>query len=303
MRDLPSERRTLIGFLHVARCPTWHRPWATTSNPQRLTSKTQNKVTTFILTKFVIWANMPPMPINPRILRDEANDLDDFTPRFQTERQRALREHIIKVSQALLARHGRHNITFAALALALGLGTGTLRRHFIDLDALLGEILRRHLMDLSRHLGEIPLTDPDCESKRRAKYFEYTRTAFGGLTEAHLLFVRERHTLPEDILPALEQTREGIGQFLGPDPYEALSLLDTPYFTLARIEAIIAIQPTPALHEQPVPEPDFASEHAPATLGEEPDCPLPNPGPAHLLAALPAPHPIPPTTRPPPAPD
>jgi|GEM_PF-1280947 len=265
------------------------------------------------------------MPANPRLLRAEADNLDDFTPRYRTARESALREHIVKTSQALLARHGRHDISFAALALALRIGAGTLRRHFIDLDALLGEILSRHLMDLSRHLGEIPFTDPDRERKKRAKYLEYTRTPFGGLTEAHLLFVRDRHTLPEDLLSSLEQTRDGIGNLLGPDPHETLTLLDTPYISHPRIEAMLAALepfalPEPAEPAEPATEPTEPATQAPEPATEAPEPvsdpapepasstfetrrPLPSPDPTHLPAASPAHHPIPPAASPPPAPD
>jgi AcrR family transcriptional regulator len=183
------------------------------------------------------------MQTNPRILRAEA-DKFDRQQRFPDERDRQKRELILTAAQALLSRHGSHTITFRAMAAALRMAPATLRRHFFDLDALLGEILSRHLMDLSRHLGEIPFTDPDRARKKRQAYYSFTHGPLGGLTEAHLLFTRDRHLLPDDILSNLHQTREGLGELLaGPNGREALLLLDTPYITLANIEAMLAALP------------------------------------------------------------
>jgi len=255
------------------------------------------------LTLLVTQSNFPPMPINPRILRAEADDLDDFSPRFRTARESARHDHILKVAQVLLARYGRHELTFTALALALRIGTATLRRHFIDLDALLGDILNRHLMDLARYLGQIPFNDPDRDRKRRAKYLEYTRNGFGGLTQAHLLFVRDRHTLPEDLLTALEQTRDGIGASLGPDPQETLALLDTQIFTLPCIEVMLAALDTLALQQTPAPETQPA-EPAPAATRTKPGRPRATPKPRPQTRESPATftltQAIPPTAQPPP---
>jgi len=181
--------------------------------------------------------------INPRILRAEA-DAFDRQQRFLPERDRQRREHILTVAQALLARHGRHAITFAAMAASLRMAPATLRRHFIDLDALLGEILSRHLLALSAAMGQVPFNDPDRSRKKREAYFTFTHGPFGGLTEAHLLYTRDRHFLPEDLLTGLEQTRDGLGEFLaGPNGREALLLLDTPYIKLANSEAMLAALP------------------------------------------------------------
>jgi len=220
--------------------------------------------------------------INPRILRAEA-DKFDRSLRFLTERDRQRREHIVKAAQALLARHGTHAVTFGALALALRMGAGTLRRHFIDLDELLGEILSRHLLAISTALGEIPFNDPDRARKKREAYFTFTRTAFGGLTEAHLLYTRDRHRLPEDIAVNLEQTREGLGELLaGPNGREALVLLDTPYIPLANIEAMLAALPQEA--EAPAETPAETKAETPAEIAAQP----PAPTPARKTPALPA---------------
>ena len=200
------------------------------------------------------------MQTNPRTLRAEA-DAFDRQLRFPTERDRQQREHILTVAQALLARHGRHTISFTTLAAALRMAPATLRRHFIDLDALLGDILGRHLLALAAALGEIPFDHPDRARQKRAAYFTYTRGAFGGLTEAHLLYTRDRHLLPDDILTSLELTRDGLGDLLaGPNAREALLLLDTPYIPLANIEAMLA-----ALPQEPITETITETTAEPAT--------------------------------------
>jgi AcrR family transcriptional regulator len=188
--------------------------------------------------------------INPRILRAEA-DKFDRQQRFPDERDRQKREHILTAAGALLARHGRHAITFGAMAAALRMAPATLRRHFIDLDALLGEILSRHLLALAAAMGQVPFSDPDRSRKKREAYFTFTHGPFGSLTEAHLLYTRDRNLLPEDVLTSLEQTREGLGDLLaGRNGRTALLLLDTPYIIpLADIESMLAALPQEATTE------------------------------------------------------
>jgi AcrR family transcriptional regulator len=223
--------------------------------------------------------------INPRILRAEA-DKFDRQQRFPDERDRQKREHILTAAGALLARHGRHAITFGAMAAALRMAPATLRRHFIDLDALLGEILNRHLLALAAALGEVPFNDPDRARKKRQAYFTYTRAAFGGLTEAHLLYTRDRHLLPEDILTSLEQIREGLGQFLAGPPHArtALLLLDTPYIPLADIESMLAALPQEATTEDTTEDTtQTATQTATQTTTPKPKPhPFPNRKPAPL---------------------
>ena len=220
------------------------------------------------------------MHINPRILRAEA-DAFDRQQRFLPERDRQRREHILTVAQALLSRHGRHAITFGAMAAALRMAPATLRRHFIDLDALLGEILSRHLLALAAAMGQVPFNDPDRSRKKREAYFTFTHGPFGSLTEAHLLYTRDRHSLPEDLLTSLEQTREGLGEFLaGPNGREALLLLDTPYIPLTNIEAMLAALPQETAAETLPQEnltgtlPD-ATTAEPATPKQAPFRPIP----------------------------
>jgi len=230
------------------------------------------------------------MQTNPRILRAEA-DKFDRQQRFPTERDRQQREHILTAAQSLLARHGSHAISFGAMAAALRMAPATLRRHFIDLDALLGEIIGRHLMDISRRLGEIPFNDPDRCRKQREIYFTFCRGTFGGLTEAHRLYTRDRHVLPQDILSHLENTRDGIGELLaGPNAQAALVLLDTPYIPLANIEVMLAALPQEAetaTPTEPTPRPKPPRKHRPLR-------PLPSNRPRWLCATYPT-RPTPPT--------
>jgi AcrR family transcriptional regulator len=186
-----------------------------------------------------------------RLLRADAQEFDRNPPDL-SPRERARHDRILEVGRAILARRGRHAVSFTGLAAALRMAPATLRRHVPDLDALLCEILRQHLRDIATEIGKIPHAAPDRNRQRRAAYLAFTRTAFGGFTEAHLLLVRDRHTLPDDVLPAIEETRLALGGNLAGDmACEALSHLDNPFLSPARIEAILAL-PEPA---EIIPEP------------------------------------------------
>jgi AcrR family transcriptional regulator len=176
-----------------------------------------------------------------RLLRADAHDFDRNPPPLSTK-ERERHDRILDVGRSILARRGRHAVNLAGLAAALRITASTLRRYFPDLDALLCEILRLHVRDIAREIGKIPHDAPDRNQQRRAAYLAFTRTALGGFTEAHLLLVRDRHTLPDDSLSAIEQTRIALGfNLAGGMAYEALSHLDNPFLTPARIEAILAL--------------------------------------------------------------
>jgi AcrR family transcriptional regulator len=169
-----------------------------------------------------------------------------------TERQRVRQEAILDIAKHLIADEGLANVTFAGLARALRLSVTTLIFHFVDLEALLGELIRRHLRALSAELGKISADDPHRHQKRRAAYLAYTRTPMGGLTEAHLLLVRDRHTLPPDERDGIELIRYGIGELITEGSVEdAFLFLDAPLLAAARIESYIAGR-APA----PPPQPD-----------------------------------------------
>jgi AcrR family transcriptional regulator len=180
------------------------------------------------------------MSIPARILRARARDRAPAEYAL-TARQQNRHEHIVATAQYLMSAYGSANIAFRDLAIALRMGSATLRFHFVDLDALLGEILLRHLQALATAIGCIQPDGADPNPARRAAYLAYTRGAGGGLTEAHLLLVRDRHLLPPDLLDGLEGMRRHIGEQLAGDMAdEALLLLDCPRMDGPRIEAYLA---------------------------------------------------------------
>jgi AcrR family transcriptional regulator len=204
-----------------------------------------------------------------RILRAKAQSRDPSHFAL-TERQRQRHERVIAISQCLIAEEGRHNITFRGLARALRMTPATLRFHFVDMEALLGEILRRHLHSLAAALGTYEPTDPDRHQKRRAAYLAYTRTALGGLTEAHLILVRDSHTLPDDERISIDMMRQGLGELLGADrPEETLLLLDAPFLDAPAIEARLGAAPLQA----PKPQPQMMPTQQPARPAAAPDEP------------------------------
>jgi hypothetical protein len=76
-----------------------------------------------------------------------------------------------------------------------------------------------------------------------AAYRAYTRTALGGLTETHLLLVRDSHTLPDDERISIDMMRQGIGELLGGNlREETLRLLDAPFLDAPAIEARLGRQ-------------------------------------------------------------
>ncbi len=191
------------------------------------------------------------MPTPDRILRAKAQARDPSHFAF-TARQRQRHERIIALGQYLIADEGRQNITFRSLACALRMSPAALRFHFVDMEALLGKIIRRHLLRLAAALGTYEPTDPARQQKRRAAYLAFTRTALGGFTEAHLVLVRDRHTLPDDERNSIDLMRQGLGELLagpGESADEILHLLDAPFLDAPAIEARVAalrIQPQPA---------------------------------------------------------
>jgi AcrR family transcriptional regulator len=100
------------------------------------------------------------MFIPARILRATARSLDP-NPRYLTTREREREERVLSLGKGLLAIYGRNAIKFGEMAAGLEISPTTLRRHFTDLDALLGEILRLHLRGLSSAIGEVDADDPD----------------------------------------------------------------------------------------------------------------------------------------------
>src|SRR5277367_348773 len=158
-----------------------------------------------------------------------------------SERELERENRFVAGAQIAFAQHGRQKATLTSMALALRTSRAMLRHCFCDLDALFAEILHRHLASLARAFGQIPPDDPNAFQKRRAIYLALTRTALGGLNEAHILLVRDRHLLPDDLLPAIEAHRHSIGLILaGPHAERALELLDSPNWDPETIELVLA---------------------------------------------------------------
>ena len=204
-----------------------------------------------------------------RLLRRSA---DNRHPRpEQTPREIAREERILAVAQTVMAENGRHEVSLTGMALALHIARNTLRHHFCDLDELLNAILFRHLVRLARVVGEAATNDdPEAHRKRRAAYLAATRTVLGGLTEAHLLLVRDRHLLPADLRPNIEGFRHDIAQMVaGPQAAKALTILDSPDWSPEDIEAALTAQqpqPAPQPHStQPEPQPEPPEPAPPPT--------------------------------------
>ena len=192
-----------------------------------------------------------------------------------TEREIAREDRFVAGAQTAFAEHRRDKTTVSAMARALRTSAAMLRHCFCDLDALLAEILHRHLSSLAKAFGEIPYNDPETHRKRRALYLALTRTALGGLTEAHLLLVRDRHLLPAELLTSIDFIRHNLGDILAyGHAEEALDLLDSRYLSAARIEEFVTIITAPEPAEPPIAaaaplppaEPPTTPAHAANTL-------------------------------------
>ena len=210
------------------------------------------------------------MPIPARILRAFVDELPGA--RHQPSQKEQEREdRLITAATTLMARFGAGRLTMSAFALATRMSVATIRRHFPDMESLLSAILLRHLRAISQSIGDATRADSAATlhpmAARRAAYIAATRTAFNAPTEAHLLLVRERHTLPEDLSCTVEQLRLGIGDMIAGDHGEiALSLLDTPYLLAPQIEAMLAtLETVPAENPAAIPAtPAPPASHHPA---------------------------------------
>ncbi len=194
-----------------------------------------------------------------RILRRDIEDIPGARPIF-SPRELARRDLILAAASRVLARHGRTAITIASLAGALCLPAGAIRRHFADMDSLLASILLRHVDVIAQAIGAQAIggiggAGPECFARRRAAYLAMTRSSLGGLTEAHLLLVRDRQTLPPDLLDEVERRRTGLGERLaGTDAVIALNLLDMAELSPHQIEACLASIAPPAALPAALPD-------------------------------------------------
>ena len=216
------------------------------------------------MTQSVIKANNAPIPTPTRILRKIAEDLDP-TMHDRTEREERQFERIMKVAPTLLTFWNTDRISFTALAIAMKMAPGTLRRHFVDMPALLGYLIREHLRAISGALAKVPRNAPDRPRQRRAAYLAFTRKPLGAHTEIHLLMLNNLPNLPDDVRDPLIALQDQIASLLAP-PDQAgfvLSMLDNPFMTPRRLEAIIAT-PEYAWHEAPqAPPPQPAPPSVP----------------------------------------
>lgn len=203
------------------------------------------------------------MHIPQRILRAEVDDLPGERARRST-RDLETQDRILRAAQYLFARHGRASFSLTDLTVALRMSPATLRRQFCDLESILAEIILRHLHAIAVALGKVPFDAPNAHAARRAAYLAYTRTAFNAPTEAHLLLVRDRLTLPPDLAEPIEATRHVIGDLVaGPDAAIALVLLDATELQGGQIETILANLHPPATIEPAPPAPPPAIDHTP----------------------------------------
>jgi AcrR family transcriptional regulator len=177
---------------------------------------------------------------------------DKFGPPPFTPRQREREAKIIALATDLMARHGKDHITMGHVAHALRIHIYTLRWHFSDLDSLLHEILSAHLTGIARAFSEVPHEAPDRQAQLRAIFHRHTRKPWGGFTEAHLLLIRERFTLPSDLLESIEATYKGLGMNMAGDWFmDVLAMLDTDRFELDEIEARLSVLTHPPRAEIP----------------------------------------------------
>jgi AcrR family transcriptional regulator len=215
-----------------------------------------------------------------------------------SEKQREREERIIAGTQILMTSDHANPVTIRRIAASLRMTTTTIRRYFIDVETILAAILLRHLRATYRAITKIPQDAPNRMALQRAAYLEATRHPWGGFSEAHLLFLRRRHTLPDDLAKPIEDMRQVIGEALGGEYAEAaLGLLDTLHFQPHEIEAMLATYATvttetaetvgwASAHQlQPIPtpqtEPPAATDANPAAPPPKPAQPQPPAQPTH----------------------
>lgn len=205
--------------------------------------------------------NDPP-PSAPRLLRADVEEFDTDPPPLSRRRQ-AQRDRIHRLATLLFARRGAASITLPNLALALDLTTACLRRHVIDLNFLLFTLLRGHLQSVRAAIAEIPETVPDCRARRTAAYLAATRQN-DRPTPIHAVLLRDRDTLPPDLLELINELHAAIGtEIAGPLGDETLELLDSAASGAAQLcqaaeDLSPTLNPPPAAPpEAPKPVPVF----------------------------------------------
>jgi AcrR family transcriptional regulator len=207
--------------------------------------------------------------MNPslRILRALADEI--APPPCRTRRQSDRHERVLSVAEGLMARFGCRGFTFRGLAIALRMATSTLRFHYVDLDAVCGDILRIHLRHIADAIGKVPYDAENRRQLQRVAYLAATRTAAGSLTDAHLILTRDRHFLPADELESIEDIRQGLSDILtGPGDPDILPVLDSPWIGPDQIAGAITLLTQVTRHPASLPAP--APEPPPATTTRPP---------------------------------
>ncbi len=184
----------------------------------------------------------------------------------RTARDQQRRDQILAAALALLTAQPRHTVTIATLALGMIVSPATIRRHFLDIDSIVAEILQNHLCAIIKTIGEIPADCANLRQRRRKAYLAATRTPWGHFTDTHALLLREAQSLPEDLASAITQMRCGIGYTLAGDRgHDMLQMLDTAWANHALIEPMCAAIETTArqsLPDAPDPAPVENAAHA-----------------------------------------
>ena len=175
----------------------------------------------------------------------------------RTARDQQRRDQILDAALGLLTTYPRHTITIATLAMGMIISPATIRRHFLDIDSIIAEILQNHLRAIIKTIGEASADCDNFRQIRRKAYLAATRTAWGHFTDTHALLLREAQSLPEDLASAVGQMRCGIGYTLGGDRgHDILQMLDTAWQNHALIEPMCAAIETTAQQSLPdAPDP------------------------------------------------
>ncbi len=196
--------------------------------------------------------------IPPRLIRTTAQARINPN-QTRTARDQQRRDQILDAALALLTSHPRHTITIATLATGMIVAPATIRRHFLNIDSIIAEILQNHLRALIKTIGEIPADCVNLRQLRRKAYLAATRNLWRHVSDTHALLLREAQSLPEDLASAINQMRCGIGYTLGGERgHDMLQMLDTAWQNHALIEPMCAAIETTAqqsLPDAPDPEP------------------------------------------------
>ena len=190
-----------------------------------------------------------------RSLRARIADTPGIRPPL-SPREIDRRNAILRAATTLMADFPPFSFTLTQFATAIETSPATIRRYFVDMDGVLTEILSRHLLALATAIGQAASAAMDGTSAEddnaghgtarraaacRAAYLAHTRTPMGGLTQTHLLFTRDRFSLPPEDLARLNSIHLSLGEELGGlSAQDVLSLLDSPVLEPDEIESLLA---------------------------------------------------------------